>query len=48
MQKLLGKQRFEALLGDVITRPQGKPTLVPIDDKRPALGTEDAVNDFKE
>lgn len=48
MQKLLGKQRFEALLGDIITRPQGKPTLVPIDDKRPALGTEDAVNDFKE
>lgn len=48
MQKLLGKQRFEALLGDAITRPQGKPTLVPIDDKRPALGTEDAVNDFKE
>lgn len=47
MQKLLGKQRFEALLGGVITRPQGKPTLVPIDDKRPALGTEDAINDFK-
>lgn len=48
MQKLLGKAQFEALLSDVVVKPQGKPTLVPIDDKRPALGTEDAINDFKD
>lgn len=48
MQKTLGKTRFESLLGDLIIKPEGKPTLVPISDKRPALGIEDAQNDFKD
>ena len=46
MTSLLGKQKFAELLGDYITKPQGKPTLVPDTDKRPALNT--AKDDFKE
>ena len=46
MQKLLGKQQFNELLGSLITRPQGKPTLVPESDKRPAMST--ITDDFKE
>ena len=46
MQKLLGKSRFEELLSDYIEKPQGKPTLVPESDKRPAINT--AKNDFME
>lgn len=48
IEKLLGKPRFAAILSDVVIKPEGKPTLVPIEDKRPALGLEDAVNDFKD
>ncbi|MBQ6388104.1 MAG: DUF2800 domain-containing protein, partial [Mogibacterium sp.] len=43
---LLGKKKFEELLGGMITKPPGKPTLVPDSDKRPALNT--AKDDFKE
>ena len=46
MQKLLGKTRFEELLAPYIEKPQGKPTLVPENDKRPAMNT--AKNDFME
>ena len=46
MQKLLGKTRFEELLSNYIEKPQGKPTLVPESDKRPAMNT--AKNDFME
>jgi len=46
MQKLLGKSRFEELLAPYIEKPQGKPTLVPESDKRPAINT--ANNDFME
>lgn len=37
MTKLLGKKRFQELLGDYVHKPEGKPTLVPASDKRPAL-----------
>lgn len=37
MTKLLGKKRFDTLLGDYLHKPEGKPTLVPESDKRPAL-----------
>lgn len=47
IEKLAGKKRVQEVLSDVIVKPQGKPTLVSVDDKRPALGIEDAVNDFK-
>ena len=46
MQKRLGKSKFEELLGSLIHRPQGKPTLVPESDKRPAITT--AIADFYE
>lgn len=46
MQKMLGKTRFDELLAPYIERPQGKPTLVPENDKRPAMNT--ANDDFKE
>ena len=46
MQKLLGKTRFEEILAPYIEKPQGKPTLVPESDKRPAMNT--AKNDFME
>ena len=46
MQKLLGKTRFEELLAPYIEKPQGKPTLVPENDKRPAMNT--AKSDFME
>ena len=46
MQKLLGKSRFDELLATYIEKPQGKPTLVPESDKRPAMNT--AKNDFME
>jgi hypothetical protein len=46
MQKLLGKPRFDELLAAYIDKPQGKPTLVPVSDKRPAMNT--AKNDFME
>lgn len=46
MTSVLGKKKFQELLGDMISKPQGKPTLVPASDKRPALNT--ASEDFKE
>ena len=46
MQKALGKARFDELLSPYIEKPQGKPTLVPESDKRPAMNT--AKNDFME
>ena len=46
MQKLLGKSRFDELLSPYIEKPQGKPTLVPESDKRPAMST--AAADFNE
>lgn len=46
IEKIFGKKVVAEQLSDVIVKPQGKPTLVPISDKRPALGTEEAINDF--
>ncbi len=46
MQKLLGKSRFDELLSGYITKPQGKPTLAPVSDPRPAMNN--AKNDFME
>lgn len=46
MQKLLGKKKFDELIGDLVYKPLGKPVLVPISDKRPAINT--ATNDFIE
>lgn len=46
MSTLLGKKKFEELLGALIYKPPGKPALVPESDKRPAMNT--AIDDFKE
>lgn len=46
MTALLGKKKFTELLGGIVEKPQGKPTLVPMSDKRPAINT--ANEDFKE
>lgn len=47
MQKLMGKQQFEEILGGLIIKPQGKPTLVPNTDKRKAIEITNAKNEFK-
>ena len=44
MTSLLGKKKFEELLGSLVVKPQGKPTLAPMSDKRPAMNT--AAEDF--
>ena len=46
MTSRLGKKQFNDILGGLITKPQGKPTLVPDSDKRPAMTT--IIDDFKE
>lgn len=48
IEKLVGKKRLESMLSDVIIKPQGKPTLVLENDKRPAIGIEQAKQDFKD
>ena len=46
MTSLLGKKKFNELLTGFITKPQGKPALVPESDKRPAMNT--AKDDFND
>jgi hypothetical protein len=46
LEKSLGKAKFSELLGNFVEKPPGKPTLVPADDKRPAINT--AKQDFEE
>lgn len=47
MTSLLGKKRFNDLLGELTYKPEGKPALVPRSDKRPEIKNT-AENDFKE
>lgn len=46
VEKELGKPTFQALLADYIIKPEGAPTLVPLSDKRKALGNDSAIEDF--
>ena len=46
LEKLIGKKRFGTICADYINKPQGKPTLVPESDKRPAFNQ--AADDFKD
>jgi hypothetical protein len=48
MQKLMGKAKFEEILGNLIVKPPGKPTLVPSSDKRVAMNVTNAKNEFNE
>lgn len=46
MEKLMGKKQFSEILGDLVVKPDGKPTLVPVTDKRPELQISTAADDF--
>lgn len=46
LEKQLGKTRFTDILGNLVVKPAGKPTLVPEADKRPALTVKDAATEF--
>ncbi|ENL9791321.1 DUF2800 domain-containing protein [Listeria monocytogenes] len=47
MEKLVGKKQVSAILGDLIEKPAGKPTLVVETDKRQAIKLKsDAADDF--
>ena len=48
MQKLMGKKKFEEILGGLIHKPPGKPTLVPLSDKRQAMNISNVKNEFNE
>lgn len=47
MQKLMGKKDFEEIIGGLLIKPQGKPTLVSITDKRQPMNVADVKDDFK-
>ena len=44
----MGKKTFAEVLGALVIKPQGKPTLVPASDKRPAITSSGAKQDFTE
>ena len=44
LERLTGKKNFAAICGEFIDKPQGKPTLAPESDKRPAINP--AADDF--
>lgn len=46
MEKLMGKKNFSEILGNLVVKPKGKPTLVPVTDKRPKLQVSTAADDF--
>jgi hypothetical protein len=46
MEKMMGKKQFAEVLGGFIEKPQGKPTLAPESDKRPAITNNSAADDF--
>ena len=48
MEKLMGKAEFSKVLGALVTKPQGKPTLVPDTDKRQAISVSNPKTEFSE
>lgn len=48
MEKMMGKKEFEKILGKLTIKPPGKPTLVPISDKRQAMNISNVKNEFHE
>ena len=48
MEKLMSKAKFNEILGGLVIKPPGKPTLVPVSDKRNEINTSSAKNDFME
>lgn len=48
MEKAIGKKKFAEVLSDLVVKPAGKPALVPVADKRPALSSvASAAEDFQ-
>ena len=47
MERLMGKKAFTDILDGLIEKPPGKPTLVPVSDKRPAIHTGNVRSEFK-
>lgn len=47
LEKLMGKEKFESALSDLIIKVPGKPTLAPISDKRKSI-KQNAKSDFNE
>lgn len=48
MEKAIGKKAFGVVLGDLVIKPEGKPTLVPETDKRPELDRDLFKEDMEE
>ena len=48
LTKLLGTKRFNELLGALVYKPPGKPTLARENDKRPEFAASTAAEDFKD
>ena len=48
MERLMGREQFNAILGRLVYKPQGKLTLVPDSDRREAVSFDTAQDDFKE
>lgn len=47
LEKMVGKKKFMTLSDGLIHKPQGKPTLVPLSDKREPMNVNSAEEDFK-
>ena len=48
MEKLMGKKKFKEVLGDLIYKPPGKPTLVPESDRRKEITGNTAEEEFSQ
>lgn len=48
MQKMMGRETFNQLVGHLVQKPKGKPTLVPVSDRRKALTVHNVKNEFME
>lgn len=48
MERLMGKKTFAEILGELVYKPPGKPTLVPVSDKRQAITKSNVKNEFNE
>ena len=47
-EKLMGKEAFAEILGQYVTKPVGKLTLVPVSDKRPEVSVNTVNDEFME
>ena len=47
-EKLMGKEAFAKILGQYVTKPAGKLTLVPVSDKRPEVSVNTVNDEFME